>query len=62
MFNVIHYATALKMDIFMLKGDPLARAEKVGAATLGHACLAAQAAACELSELLREAFEAAKAR
>ena len=112
-FNVIHYATAMKVDIFMLKGDPLSQAEmgrrvlqivgdtdstqlpiaspediilqkldwfrkgdrisdrqwrdvlgvlKVGAATLDHAYLAAQAAACDLGELLNEAFEAAKAR
>lgn len=26
-FNVIHYATAMKVDIFMLKGDALSRAE-----------------------------------
>lgn len=26
-FNVIHYATAMKVDIFMLKGDSLSRAE-----------------------------------
>lgn len=26
-FNVIHYDTAMKVDVFTLKGDPLARAE-----------------------------------
>lgn len=26
-FNVIHYETAMKVDIFVLKGDPLSRAE-----------------------------------
>ena len=112
-FNVIHYATAMKVDIFMLKGDPLSRAEmdrrvfqlvgesdgvrlpiaspediilqkldwyrrgdrvsdrqwrdvlgvlKVGAVTLDHAYLAAQAEACDLNTLLNEAIEAAKAR
>jgi len=112
-FNVIHYATAMKVDIFMLKGDPLSRSEmdrrvfqlvgeadgvqlpvaspediilqkldwyrkgdrvsdrqwrdvlgvlKVGAATLDHTYLAAQATAWDLGDLLNEAFEAAKAR
>lgn len=112
-FNVIHYATAMKVDIFMLKGDSLSRAEmdrrvfqlvgesdgvrlpvaspediilqkldwyrkgdrvsdrqwrdvlgvlKVGEATLDRTYLAEQAAACDLSGLLNEVFEAVKAR
>ena len=112
-FNVIHLATAMKVDIFMLRGDPLSRAEmdrrvfqvvgdtdgvqlpvaspediilqkldwyrkgdhvsdrqwrdvlgvlKVGAVTLDHAYLAAQAVACDLNTLLNEAIEAAKPR
>ena len=35
---------------------------KVGAVTLDHAYLAAQAEACDLNTLLNEAIEAAKAR
>lgn len=112
-FNVIHLATAMKVDIFMLRGDPLSRAEmdrrvfqvvgdtdgvqlpvaspediilqkldwyrkgdrvsdrqwrdvlgvlKVGAVTLDHAYLAAQAEACDLNTLLKQAIEAARAR
>ena len=35
---------------------------KVGAVTIDHAYLAAQAVACDLNTLLNEAIEAAKAR
>lgn len=112
-FNVIHYATAMKVDIFMPRGDPLSRLEmdrrvfqvigltdelrlpfaspediilqkldwyrkgdrvsdrqwrdvlgvlKVGATSIDHVYLAERAEDCDLSALLSEACEAAKAR